>query len=131
MLSFNEFVFKMALDDIYIDDQYYVNLIYEGDVYINAGIAKFAISENHDIDSIKESIQLCAYGIKVYSRAFYSNHIKDVYQKMIEGLNYIETIASSNNDYNNHIDYNAKIISAKHELFIRYNSDTSLIYKLL
>ena len=128
MISFSDFLFNMALEDIYIDDQYYINLICEGDMYINAGLAKFAISENHDIDSIKESIQLCTHGIKVYSRAFYSYHIQDVYHKMIEGLNYIETIANSNNDYNS---YNAKIISAKHELFIRYNSDTSLIYKLL
>lgn len=131
MISFSDFVFKMASEDIYINDQYYINLICEGDMYIDAGLAKFAISENHDIDSIKESIQLCTHGIKVYSRAFYSNHIQDVYQKMIEGLNYIETIASSNNDYNNDNSYNAKILSAKHELFIRYNSDTSLIYKLL
>lgn len=128
MFSFNEFVFKMSLQEIYINDQYYIDLIHEGDSYIDSGLAKFAVSECDDIDSIKESIQMCAHGLKIYSQAFYSNHIQDVYHKMIEGLNFIETIANSNNDENN---YNTKIISAKHELFLRYNSDTTLIYKLL
>ena len=125
MFELDEQSFCNDIEHIQFNMDYYRDIIFEGDCYIKCGLAKFAISNSDEnfIDSIKESIKLCYYGLKAYSKVFNSPFINEVYEKMIEALTFIETIILCVEGSQNI----SKIIRFKHELFLKYNFNEDAI----
>ena len=129
MFNLDESSFCKDIEHIQFNMDYYRDIIFKGDCYIESGLAKFAISNTDEnfIDSIKESIKLCYYGLQTYSKVFNSPFIKEVYQKMIEALSFMETIILCV-EGNQNI---SKINKFKYELFLKYNyNDEAITFQL-